>query len=51
MDVDIDDEDGLLELAEGMGVGGGLDEEGVMVDEEDVLRNSGGGAWTSARFN
>lgn len=34
-----------------MGVGGGLDEVGVMVEEEDVLRNSGGGAWTSARSN
>jgi hypothetical protein len=47
VEVDIDDEVGLLELVEARGVGGGLDEEGVMVEEEDVLRNSAGGIWSS----
>ena len=51
VDVDIDDEDGLLLDAEGIGAGVCLDEVGVMLDEEDVLRNSGGGAWKSARSN
>jgi hypothetical protein len=49
VEVDIDDEVGLLELVEARGVGGGLDEEGVMVEEEDVLRNSAGGIWSSVK--